>query len=47
MGITVYYFVVLVWLAAIGQYLGTVVMGKMMTFSSLTGVVVGSLGVIQ
>ncbi|ASJ13792.1 archaellar assembly protein FlaJ [Thermococcus radiotolerans] len=45
-GITVYYFVVLVWLAALGQYLGTVVMGKMMTFSSLTGVVIGSLGVI-
>jgi len=45
-GIAVYYFVVLVWLAALGQYLGTVVMGKMMTFSSLTGVVVGSLGVI-
>jgi flagellar protein FlaJ len=45
-GIAVYYFVVLVWLAALGQYLGTVVMGKMMTFSSLTGVVIGSLGVI-
>ncbi|MCD6373704.1 MAG: archaellar assembly protein FlaJ [Thermococcus sp.] len=46
MGITVYYFVVLLWLAALGQYLGSVVMGKMMTFSSLTGVVVSSLGVI-
>ncbi|AEK71911.1 flagellar assembly protein J [Thermococcus sp. 4557] len=45
-GITVYYFVVLVWLSAIGQYLGTVVMGKMMTFSSLVAVLTGSLGVM-
>ena len=46
LGITVYYFVVLVWLAAIGQYVGTVVMGKMMTFTSLTGVLLNSPGVI-
>jgi len=45
-GITIYYFVVLVWLVALGQYFGNMIMSKMMTFSSLTWVLTGFLGVV-
>ncbi|WP_297464260.1 archaellar assembly protein FlaJ [Thermococcus sp.] len=46
LGITLYYFVILLWLAAIGQYIGTVVMGKMMSFTSGAAVVPIVQGVI-
>jgi len=46
LGITVYYFVVLLWLAALGQYVGSVVMGKMMTFASISGILLSLPGVI-
>ncbi|NJE04842.1 archaellar assembly protein FlaJ [Thermococcus sp. M36] len=46
LGITVYYFVVLVWLAAIGQYIGSVVMGKMMSFTSVTTFLLSVTGVV-
>ncbi|WP_457750905.1 archaellar assembly protein FlaJ [Thermococcus sp.] len=45
LGITVYYFVVLLWIAAMGQYLGNMIMSKMITFS-VVSVVLGSMGVI-
>ncbi len=34
-GISLYYFVILIWISAIGLYLGEFLMGKMMSFSSL------------
>ncbi len=45
-GSTVYYFVVLLWIAALGEYLGTIIMSRLVTFSSLTSTITGVLGVI-
>ncbi|WP_461866138.1 archaellar assembly protein FlaJ [Thermococcus sp.] len=44
LGISIYHFVVLTWIAAIGLYIGQIVMGKMMTFS---GVIWPLLGVLR
>ncbi|WP_297439376.1 archaellar assembly protein FlaJ [Thermococcus sp.] len=47
LGVSIYYFVVLMWLSAIGQYIGSVMMERMMTFSSsVLGVLLHSMGVM-
>lgn len=46
MGSTVYYFVILLWIAALGEYLGSMIMSRLVTFSSLTGVIMKGLEVI-
>ncbi len=46
-GVSIYYFVVLMWLSAMGQYIGSMIMGRMMTFSSsMLAVLVHSMGVV-
>ncbi len=43
LGISIYHFVVLTWIAAIALYIGQVIMGKMMTFSGVIWPILGVL----